>query len=75
MPTCPVCQSTKLKARKTRWWEKVQGRLVWRRECQCEQCGWSGWITGAADTYSTPQVVEAYGHPLADDDAGAYQQA
>lgn len=63
MPTCPICQSNKLKARKTRWWEKVQGHLVWRRECQCQQCGWSGWITGEADLLGTPQAVEAYNTP------------
>jgi uncharacterized protein with PIN domain len=62
MPRCPICQSDLLKTSRTRWWEKVQGRLVWRRECHCQSCGWAGWLTSEALPGAAIQVriVEAH---------------
>lgn len=61
MPNCPICQSHQLKASKTRWWEKVQGQLVWRRECECQSCGWLGWLTSEArpDAPIQAHIIEA----------------
>ena len=62
MAECPICKSRQLQAFRTRWWEKVQGELVWRRECQCAACGWFGWLTGSAKFGHPTQVhvVEAH---------------
>lgn len=59
MAACPICGTERLEVGKTRWWEKLDARLVWRRACECADCGWTGWVTGYAGDVGAANVIEA----------------